>query len=443
MRILKWSENRLIKLYPAIFAGAAGALSGFVQVKNLFALFAVLAFLVTLLYPAVVFGFLTGGGLLVLTRTLGLSEMQGFYLNMGSFVLPVLFMFFYLLQRGDFFVLGRALAGIECLAVFGLVLLLAAGMAGSLYPDYGTEKLRHYLTGNLVCFLAPVLAASVCGRNGLHNIFRGLAGGGLVLLAYFWLSGKWVDLSADPYAVLQFSPIGISRLLGAFALACLVLRTPFLLQFSFGAVAAGAMILLNARGPVLALAAALAVWFLLARQGKILLLSVVSALVLLAFYTGFNSWLALGFFSIDDTGRLELYRAAVEAFREAPLFGAGTGSFAALAPYPGVFYPHNIILEVGAELGLAGLVALALLAGGTFFRLLRLAAVESKLLGADGKEKKAGVTISGFAGALLAYGLVNALVSGDITANFLLWLATGTIAAAHAVAVDGEGSCAS
>jgi len=423
----KWPENRLSKFYPAALAGMAGVLAGFTQVKNPFVLFAVPALLVILLYPAAVLGFFTGGGLLVLVKLSGLAEEQGFYLNVASFLLPVLCMFFYLLWKGNFFVLSRALTGVECLAVFGLVLLLAAGMAGSLYPDYGTEKLRHYLTGNLVCFLAPVLAAAVWGKSGLRSFLRGLAAGGLVLLACFWLGGQWLDLPANPYAVLQFNPIGISRLLGVFALLCLIYQVPFLLRLLLAAAAFAAMVLLGARGPVLALAAALVVWFLLAGRRRILLLPLVFTL-LMAFYTCSGFQPAPDLFHIGDTGRLELYRVAVDAFLGAPIFGAGSGSFAALAPYPGVFYPHNIFLEIAAELGLAGLALLLLLIGGSFIRLVRLAAMES-----------AGGVLSGFAGALLVYGLVNALVSGDITANFLLWLAAGLVAAAYALAVEGGG----
>jgi O-antigen ligase len=444
--MLKWPENRLDKFYPAVLAGMAGTLAGFMQTKNPLALFAVPALLVVLLYPAAVLGFFTGGGLLVLVKMLGLAGEQGFYLNIASFLLPVLGMLFYLLWKGNFFVLSRALAGVECLAATGCAVLLAAGMAGSLYPDYGTEKLRHYLTGNLICFLAPVLAAAVWGKSGLLSFLRGLAAGGLVLLACFWLGGQWPDLPANPYAVLHFNPIGISRLLGVFALACLFVRVPFLLQLLPAAAAFAAMILLGARGPVLALAAALAVWFLLAGRRRIFLLPAAFAL-LLVLYTCSGFQPVPGLFHTGDTGRLELYRPAVDAFMETPLFGAGTGSFTALAPYPGVFYPHNIFLEMAAELGLAGLAMVLLLIGGSFVRLLRLAAVEDKLPGANSKEadsgplvnKKAGGAISGFAGALLVYGLVNALVSGDITANFLLWLAAGLVAAAHAVAVEGGG----
>jgi O-antigen ligase len=67
-------------------------------------------------------------------------------------------------------------------------------------------------------------------------------------------------------------------------------------------------------------------------------------------------------------GGLDLYdRSSVERgyaweyaknmIGDSPLFGHGHGSFAQLTPFP---YPHNMIAETGAELGLIGLVIMAL-----------------------------------------------------------------------------------
>jgi O-antigen ligase len=67
-------------------------------------------------------------------------------------------------------------------------------------------------------------------------------------------------------------------------------------------------------------------------------------------------------------GRLALWSDAASTFGERPLLGAGAGAFlVASAEKQGespVRFAHNLPLEVGAELGMAGLAALALLAVG-------------------------------------------------------------------------------
>lgn len=51
--------------------------------------------------------------------------------------------------------------------------------------------------------------------------------------------------------------------------------------------------------------------------------------------------------------RLQMYSEAVQLFLKQPLFGAGLGSFEHYGSYP---YPHNLVLEIAAEMGLVGLL---------------------------------------------------------------------------------------
>ena len=64
------------------------------------------------------------------------------------------------------------------------------------------------------------------------------------------------------------------------------------------------------------------------------------------------------------TARLELYSEAVSRFLESPIFGAGTAAME--------IYAHNMFLETGAELGLAGLAILAALFGFVTRSVMRL-----------------------------------------------------------------------
>ena len=106
------------------------------------------------------------------------------------------------------------------------------------------------------------------------------------------------------------------------------------------------------------------------------------------------------------------------------LVGIGTGGYAAISTH-GALYPHNIVLEVGSELGVIGLLALAAFVISVIVRLLGL-------LARGGED-------AGWSGLLLTlfvFSLVNAQFSGDVPYNEGLWLwgglASGLAAAARA-----------
>lgn len=106
-------------------------------------------------------------------------------------------------------------------------------------------------------------------------------------------------------------------------------------------------------------------------------------------------------------GRFDLLRAGASLFAHHPIFGAGFGSFVGLVP--GYQYPHNIFLEIGADLGIIGLLLIFVpLAWGS----LRLA--WQGIRTADS-------TTAVLLGILAAY-LVAANFSGDLPSNRGLWI---------------------
>lgn len=84
---------------------------------------------------------------------------------------------------------------------------------------------------------------------------------------------------------------------------------------------------------------------------------------------------AMRIFSDDEDAtsfgaRVEMYEAAISAWSQAPIHGHGIGSFALINLNEDVVhYPHNIMLEIGSELGLVGLLLFLVL---VFISLLRL-----------------------------------------------------------------------
>lgn len=416
------NERRL-----ALTAALTGITVGTAGAKYPFSLFCVLLGSLSFLWAPEVLGFFSCGGLYLAGRSVSLGLNELFVLNVGSFLLPLYFLVLFLLLRRR----AGALAGLfrcgEFWAVLGLGLLLLLRLPDSLFPEYGWQKVKYYAVNNLVCFFAPVLAAAAWGASGLYRFLKGVFFGGLALTAYFWLSKSFLDLPFNPYAVLNFNPIGLSRLMGLFVILVLLWNAGFLrlpLKIFLAGAAGAAMILLDARGPALALIAALAAAAsgLPGGRRRLLPLLAMPLFLMLAVYICTNFWFSSGFFSLADSGRLTIYLAALAELAGGSLLGAGTGSFASLSPVPGVIYPHNLFLETAVELGLPGLV-------------LSLLLVLAPLARLKAGAKKGGDLAP--AGALLVFGLINAMLSSDINGYFILWLAAG-VAASLAVLPQEE-----
>jgi O-antigen ligase len=114
-------------------------------------------------------------------------------------------------------------------------------------------------------------------------------------------------------------------------------------------------------------------------------------------------------------GRLSFFGTAWSAWLDAPLVGKGLGAFPLLHGLADVrAYPHNLVLETLAETGLIGLALLA----ATLIVPLRVHSLRS--LHDD--------PLALIATMLLANTLLNAMVSGDVTDNRLVFLALGLLA---------------
>lgn len=113
--------------------------------------------------------------------------------------------------------------------------------------------------------------------------------------------------------------------------------------------------------------------------------------------------------SLADTSagtRVDLFETAMTMFVQQPLFGYGTGGFAAYAQthgLPAYAYPHNDLLQLASELGIIGV--------GLFAGLVAIALV--RRLPDDPRWR----TVR----ASFLFMLVNSLVSGDIYGDRLLW----------------------
>jgi O-antigen ligase len=116
---------------------------------------------------------------------------------------------------------------------------------------------------------------------------------------------------------------------------------------------------------------------------------------------------------LSTNGRANLWALAYSSFSAHPVLGVGTGSFAAFNT--GEFYPHNLILEMGLELGIAGAVAAGWFIVSSLRRLLK---AWRRSRGNDRLE----VSV---VAALFTAALISAMVSGAIQDNRELWLWAG------------------
>ena len=125
----------------------------------------------------------------------------------------------------------------------------------------------------------------------------------------------------------------------------------------------------------------------------------------LSFLTGAGS-------GLSSNGRTHSWSLAWNAFLAHPAFGIGTGSFFSISGINR--YPHNLLLEVAAELGLVGLVLVVGFLASTWLAMSRARTLQ------DRGDLQVAVVI-----ALFAAALVNAMFSGDIQTNSSVWLAAG------------------
>lgn len=109
-------------------------------------------------------------------------------------------------------------------------------------------------------------------------------------------------------------------------------------------------------------------------------------------------------------GRVECYIKAVQVFLSHPLLGAGTEGFTALT---GINYPHNLILEFAAEMGLLGLALLGWWAVDSGRRVLRCW---------PGRQSTPVSAPAGAVAALLLAWFISAQFSFNINGNRVLFL---------------------
>lgn len=386
--------------------------------------------LLVMRYPAVLLGAYAGGAfsLPFLLVPLEINPVRGWSL------LPVVAVAMYLLSR------RRRISVPVDAAVLSQVVFAVVLLAGVAYSSGGTsnalEKAWRFLYMGLFLFVATALFAGDARRQ--RDILASYTVGAVLWAAGVFVFGSYTQgrLGFEDLAgpIVYGRACGMAATLMAAWLLTRAGRVSALIALPVGVFALYGTVLSGTRGAVVAFVVALlAVTLLSLVRGRTLLHLVVvcatllgAALLVGKFVGGSPEELLARYAELGRSAsgesaaeRIYLYSIAARMLSESPLLGKGT------AAYPAALqYPHNIFLEVGAELGTVGILALS------SFLTAALVYVVRVLHGpeySDSQKRMMLLLAGGF-----AFILVEAQFSGDITNNRLIWFFCGLISAVHA-----------
>jgi len=328
----------------------------------------------------------------------------------------------------------RVLATPPVLLTLALTVLMAARLPASRDVAYGNQKVELWVAESVTLLVAGVLIARRADRfRTFVLVSLAVSAASAVALTQQLAAGNAQAVVGGRYALsAAYNPIEVGRtmshgmILGAFVLLgawSLRIRLATLVIVPALAVA---FIASGSRGPVLGLVVGLIVILALAireratrqRVSLVLVGIAVAAALVPQLVPGQDIARSLGVIlgnqqGLSSNGRYELWQQAWQVIGSHPLLGIGTGSFAQLAPI--VQYPHNIALEAWAELGVIGFVLVVgtLIVGSVY--------VGRVVKNATGRTRLEAAAVA----ALWSASIPNALVSGDLSNNYYLWLTLG------------------
>jgi O-antigen ligase len=342
----------------------------------------------------------------------------------------------------------RLVLDFSAAGTIAIAALMLARLPASADSAYGIQKIELFFLIGVLPYIVGVIVGFV--RRDLELFFRvfvAMVVAAAVYNSFLIASGAANQQFSSRYSLDEsIDVIGLGRTMGAVALILLfmIVRATsasrrVLLAIALAPVAI-TFVSSGSRGPVIGMVVALPSLLLWRAASPAVARRLAASLVAVgALAVVAVVWLvppeatqrSLSIFQTTheegDTSRFLLWSEAIHAFSSSvthSLVGIGTGGYAAIST-TGAIYPHNIVLEVGTELGVLGLLALAAFVLSVVVRLLRLL--------------RGGGETAGWAGLLLTlfvFALVNAKFSGYVPYNSGLWLwggiATGLAAAARA-----------
>jgi O-antigen ligase len=312
-------------------------------------------------------------------------------------------------------------------------LSLAASLAWTSAPTYGATKVTTFLTVTMLAIGAPFFFFE--DWDDLRRFFMWT-----VVIAVPVAILALANPSTDTGRLAGDNTIGTSRLLCVASLILLLgalgrtrWRIPSAaLAATFIAIA----VAVGSRGPVvsfaLALAVALTAWLLRVPRKAAPVLAVAAVCVAVVPFVSLPATSSqrisqaardpLAAFREDD--RSFLVKQGLDLVDANPIRGAGVGAFSTVNP--SAKWPHNLFIELWAELGLAALVVVAVASGAALVGLFRLAWIAA--------EEPGRLDLVYILLAVFAFNLMAVQVSGNINDNRDFW---GVLAIASLVVAGG------
>lgn len=306
-------------------------------------------------------------------------------------------------------------------AIWPIGMLFAALSLGFFYADtgqpYAAEKVQLLLTLTPLAALggAVLLQSNRARRSWLSaSVIFAIFVGGLALIAPGDMDGQFARLAAEGQNTIAAGRAPAAAVVVFVVVALAGTRFKRRVLLLAGAVIfAGFMLAAGSRGPLAASLLAIAATTIVLRvRGSL-------AWCIAAGVGGLAAWVWLedaGYLSprlttlTDNSAqaRMDLYSGTSEILLASPL-GVGWGQLESRLP-AGHAYPHNILLEVGAEAGFIPLFALIWFVGYALRR-------QARAIGGSSTE----AAIFG----LTVFFLASAMVSGDINSHRGLWVMLG------------------
>jgi O-antigen ligase len=299
-------------------------------------------------------------------------------------------------------------------------LMVVVGVFYTTTPDYALDKVARLLTFGSVALFAPLVL--IRSEDELLRFMRALTVIGAVMSVAAVAEAGSAGFS-QRFTVFGSNTIALARAaaLGFAGAAVWLIARPksFWWTVPLCLTATWAILGSGSRGPLIGLALGLGTLILVrvTRKGAtrtLVAVGVVVGLGLLVTSVAALPTISLSRYALllqDDPGysataRLVGLRGALQLGASAPFTGVGTGSFA--SAFPMLKYPHNMLAEVFAENGVVTLVGLLALLCAVSWRALTSSA-------------KRGSPAADFVLVALVMSILNALVSGDLNDNRLLY----------------------
>jgi len=317
--------------------------------------------------------------------------------------------------------------------IIGAILIL--GLLYSSNKSYGLRKVFFYFTYNM-----PVLMTAMLLKNDFKSIKRilliiVLIGVVVTMISYTVASAnlffKFVRFRLSE----NVGPIYVARTLGIASVSTLFfivkfrnifLKVIFIILLGF---LISPIIWSASRAPVIGILLTLLLFYLLQPSQSIFRKIGVTSIGLIVgviYFLQSASQVALRMATPIEAEASAAYRflawfKAIQDFSASPLLGIGTGSFILKTPYIPLVYPHNLILELSCENGIFGLSVIIIF-------LFLATKMGLKNIYYYHREKKFVLTqLSITIVCIFAFSFWNAMFSGDIYANAIVWWPIGLI----------------